>query len=264
MDRAHLIYLTFNSERQIVNLPHLVGTAGEELPILAVDNCSTDGSVDKMSEIGLTKIRRMEENLGFTGGINHALGLAQAEWMVIANPDIRPMADGWLDKLLSVPHDVGIVGARLSNDVQTSGGGRILVESEPLRRAISVPCMNGRVFSRHHLGWSRMSMNIGGMSDFTEAREVPWVAFAMCALRMGMIREIGPLDQNYWHFVSDQELCLRAWSRDWKVMYQPVPFWHTGGASMEFAPDYVSDYIRSDISRWCDVEHAHLRTSGWA
>lgn len=264
MDRAHLVYLTFNSEREIANLRHVVGTAGEELPVLAVDNCSTDASVDRMERIGLTKIRHMDENLGFTGGINYALAQTDAEWAIIANPDIRPMEDAWLASLLDVPDDCGIVGCRLTNDTQTSGGGRILVDSAPIRRAIAGPCMGGHVFTRHHLGWSRMSMNVGGVKDFSEPREVPWVAFAMCAIRMSMIHDMGPLDQSYWHFVSDQELCLRAWSREWRVMYRPVRFWHTGGASTKLAPEYVSDYIRSDIRRWCEVEHDHLRTSGWA
>lgn len=263
MSSVNLIYLTYNASADIPHLPSLVASAGEELPVIALDNASSDDSVEKLRALELD-VAVMEENLGFTAGINEGLRRCEAEWAVIANPDVRPLQNGWLTSLLDVPDDCGILGARLTDGMQVLGGGIVADRSMPLVRSAWRPALDGVVLCPELLGWARMTQNIGGPRDHTEPREVAWVAFALCALRMDMVRQIGLLDQSYWHFVSDNEYCLRAWSHNWSVRYQPVTFLHPGNTALQTAPSEVHAFVRDDIRRWCRAEPIHLQTSRWS
>ena len=131
-------------------------------------------------------------------------------------------------------------------------------------RSLPQPVPNGEVLCDELLGWTRITQLHGGPESFTKPRDVAWVAFALVALRMKMVEEIGPLDENYWHYVSDHEYCLRAWIHDWRVRYQPVTFWHKGQTALKFAPPEVEEAIRKDIRQWCAAEGEYLRASKWA
>lgn len=265
--RAALLYLTFNSEADIPHLESLVALAGQDLPVVAVDNASSDGSVAALKELGLEP-HIEEQNLGFTAGINEGLVYLveqdDYDWAVIANPDVRAQQKDWLAALLDVPAECGIVGARLINGYKVLGGGCVMGHQYPLIRPQPRGCSDGIVMCDELLGWSRISQRVGGPHDFTQARDVPWVAFSLAALRLDMVRRIGLLNEDYWHFVSDQEYCLRAWSHGYSVRYQPVIFLHPGNTCLRHAPPLVEQLICDDLSRWCKREPEYLRASMWA
>ena len=266
MPRANLVYLTYNSADEIGNLPRLLAAAGEDMPVVAIDNCSTDDSVARLQALDLDPFIP-ETNLGFTAGANIGLRYiaeeTDAEWAIIANPDIAPLVRNWLPMLLDVPPKCGVVGGRLVTGVQVLGGGYLLDSAAPLARDLPHPVDGGQVFCREMLGWSRVTQRVGDTRAFNESREVAWVAFALCALRVEMMREIGFLDETYWHFVSDHEYGLRAWAYDWSVRYQSVSFWHVGGASCVDASTEGAERSREDIRQWCRVEPEYLRASRW-
>lgn len=255
--RANLIYLTYNAAEDIPHLRSLIANAGEVLPVIAIDNCSNDGSADALRELGLD-VTEPDDNLGFTAGINAGLYQCGAEWAVIANPDVRVLEAGWLDKLLNVPPECGIVGARLHQGAMVMGGGSVMEVPASVIRQAAHDALGGQVLCDELLGWSRMTQHTGGPTDNLSPMEMPWVAFALCALRMDMVREIGFLDERFWHFYSDNEMCLRAWANEWTVWYQPVTFGHEGSAALKFAPEYVIQRTRDDVTRWCNEERIHL------
>ncbi len=266
MSRASLIYLTYNSADEIGNLPVLATAAGEDLPVVSIDNCSTDDSVERLQEIDLDP-HVLDANLGFTAGINlglrHLLDETDVEWAIIANPDVAPFERDWLTKLLDVPDECGIVGGRLVSGLEALGGGYLLDNEAPLARDLPHPVEGGTIHCREMLGWSRVTQRVGDTHAFTEPRDVAWVAFALCALRMEAVRDIGMLDAAYWHYVSDHEYGLRAWAHGWAVRFQPVSFWHVGGASRVDACAETAERARDDIRRWCRVEPEYLRASRW-
>ena len=96
-----------------------------------------------------------------------------------------------------------------------------------------------------------------------ESRDVAWVAFALCALRLSMVEQIGMLDEVYWHYVSDHEYGLRAWSHGWSVRFQPVSFYHFSQTALKTAPTEAAERAKDDIRRWCRYEHEYLLASQW-
>lgn len=258
MPRASLIYLTYNSEKDVPFLPELIEAAGEDLTLYALENASTDGTWEALLGLGVKYCIPVGMNLGFTGGINLGLKQVRAEWAIIANPDVRVSDGPWLPPLLDVPDDVGIVGARLVNGQVVMGGGCVSEAPAMVRRNAWHDVPGGRILSEDCIGRSRMSQILGGPGDFTEKRYVPWVAFALVALRMKMVHEIGLLDEQYWHFYSDNEYCLRALICGWQVMFNPVTFIHPGGSTMMNAPDEIAQRARDDIKLWCRREPEYI------
>lgn len=257
MISANLVYLTYNSEEDIPYLPRLIGSAGMELPVIAIDNCSSDNSADRLRDFGLD-VLVPEYNLGFTAGMNAGLIQCAADWAVIANPDVRALEQDWLTRLIDVPDDCGISGARLFQGAMVMGGGCVLDAPAPVIRKVARPALGGVVLCDELLGWSRMSQYTGGPTDHRVAGEMPWVAFAAVAIRMDMLRAIGFLDERFWHFYSDNELCIRAWTEGWTVRYSPVTFGHEGSAALKFAPEHVIERTREDVVRWCAEEPRRL------
>ena len=262
MFRANLVYLTYNSEADVPFLASLVSSAGEELPVIAIDNASGDDSVSRVCDLGPAVVRN-ETNLGFTAAINQGLRRCDGEWAIIINPDVRVLESNWLPRLLDVEDEVGIVGARLTNGIHVMGGGVVEPFESPMIRQCARPAPGGELLCDELLGWTRVTQIWGGLADFTRARDVAWVAFAVVALRMSMVRDIGLLDETYWHYVSDHEYCLRAWSHGWSVRYQPVAFWHHGNTAIVSAPSQVLEAAKNDIRQWCRIERQYLRSSAW-
>jgi len=122
----------WNAVEHLQKLLADLDATGSDLPIVFVDNASTDGAQDLLDEVCGANDRytliRNAENLGFTAAINQGLvAIGPGYDVLFLNSDIRlgPMVDGevqldpeWLDKLSSwldrVP-EAGLVSPRLQN-----------------------------------------------------------------------------------------------------------------------------------------------------
>jgi N-acetylglucosaminyl-diphospho-decaprenol L-rhamnosyltransferase len=67
---------------------------------------------------------------------------------------------------------------------------------------------------------------------YETAREVDWVSGACMLLRREAVEQLGGLDEGFFMYCEDTDLCRRLLDRGWTVRYEPsvvVP--HEGGAS---------------------------------
>ncbi len=83
--------------------------------VLVVDNASTDGSLLNAGKLAKNvTVFRMNTNLGFAAGNNHALAECDTEFVALLNPDAFPEAD-WLERLLAAARahpEVAAFGSR--------------------------------------------------------------------------------------------------------------------------------------------------------
>src|SRR5262249_37269672 len=102
----------------------------ESHELLLVDNGSTDGTVEYLSELAATRsnVRLVlnDENRGFAGGNNQALALASGCHVVLLNNDTI-VTDGWLTRLVSAVERTP--GAGLAGPVSNYVSGPQLVET---------------------------------------------------------------------------------------------------------------------------------------
>jgi len=104
--------------------------------VIVVDNGSSDGTVEYLSEVSLrdrrVRVERNSRNAGFAAATNRGLLLARGSVMVLLNNDTI-VVDGWLDRIIRHLHDpsLGLIGAvtnRAANESEIDVSYRTLGE----------------------------------------------------------------------------------------------------------------------------------------
>src|SRR4051812_43427474 len=87
--------VTFNSARYIAQC--LESVLEQDYPckdVIVVDNASRDETARILRDFeGRVRVVYTRENVGFAAGQNQAIGLSEAEWVLVLNPDVRLMPD---------------------------------------------------------------------------------------------------------------------------------------------------------------------------
>ena len=172
-----------------------------------VDNQSDDDSVAYVRRhFPRVNVIETGANLGYAGGNNVGLRATEAPFAVLLNPDVYVRPD-WLARIIRPFHAdprTGIVGCKLYYpDGQTlQHGGGYLTPPRALPG---------------HFGIGERDV---GQCD--EQKEVDYVIGAALALRRQMLDDIGLLDDNFFLYYEDVDLCYRAWASGYRVLYEPA------------------------------------------
>lgn len=194
------VVINWNGWRDtIACLESLVSQDYPELKILVVDNASTDDSVQRIrAAFPRVRVLQAEENRGFAAGSNLGIRCALehgAEFVWLLNNDILA-PQNTLRKLVDAAADpsVGIVGTVLKyldhpETIQAWGGGSV------------VPWTG---YARHFHGPARLDQR-------------SFLTFASVLLRGEMLKQVGLLDEGYFMYFEDSDLCFRARGAGWRL-----------------------------------------------
>ncbi len=176
--------------------------------IIVVDNNSGDGTQALIrSKYPDVKLIGNEKNLGFSAANNKGLKIAGGRYSVLLNDDtyIKDDAFGTMVKFMDGRTDIGICGPKLLN---TDGS----VQRQ------------GSILSAYK--WHSKS-----------PVEVNFVLGACMFIRASAIEKIGLLDENLFFYNDDLDLCKRAKSASFKVVYCPdARVYHYGGYGSKRMP----------------------------
>jgi GT2 family glycosyltransferase len=186
--------------------------------ILVVDNDSTDGSVPVSREQfpGVTFIEN-KKNLGFARAVNIGLGRASGKYWLVLNPDIE-VSTGSLESLVSymTAHpDVALASPKLlypDGTLQYSCRTDYSLKVLLFRRTLLATLFPDHPVLRDHLmmDW-----------DHASTREVDWVLGAAFMIRREAIRGQPVMDERFFLYFEDVDLCLRLRKEGWRVVYHP-------------------------------------------
>lgn len=205
--------------RQVSGLPGL--------EVLVIDNDSADGSEDRLrdatSREGWTswvRIIQAGRNGGFAFGnnvgIREALGSGRDfDYILLLNPDtiVRDGAIGALVEFMALHPQVGIAGSLLED---ASG----LVESS----AHTAPSPLGELESSARLGvLSRLLRRYRVSPPLRDVdHECDWVSGASLVARSKVLQLLGGLDEGFFLYFEEVDLCTRARQAGWKVWFVPA------------------------------------------
>lgn len=196
--RASIIVLTYNQleyTRKCVD--SLYRHTPEPYELIFVDNASSDGTVDFLRTVPNSKLVVNSENLGFAGGNNQGLAIAEGEYVVLLNNDAI-VTPGWLDHMLAAfdrDPSIGFVGPR-SNYV---AGAQLLPE---------VPYTKLEDLDAFAVQRASAYAGQGSPTLFI-------VGFCL-ALRRSVVERIGGLDTRFGSGnFEDNDYCLRAVRGGW-------------------------------------------------
>ncbi len=192
--------LTYNCIKSLVDTG-----ATDVAEIILADDVSTDAVIFLGSLISNLRVSRNTENLGFLRNCNRAAQMARGKILVFLNNDTIAQA-GWLQKLLETFDKFPGVGI---------AGSKLLYDDGILQEAGGLLWQDGSAWNFGNRGDTKAP-------EFNYVREVDYVTGASLAVRTDLFRAFGGFDEHYVPaYCEDSDLCLKASSAGWKVLYQP-------------------------------------------
>ncbi len=180
-----------------------------------VDNASTDGSADMVRErFPWARLIENCENVGFARANNQALRQATGRYVLLLNSDtaVQPGALETLVRFMDGNARAGACGARLLN----SDG-----SLQPACHPMLTP---GREFWRLSFldrVWPHASYPVHRW-DTATPRRVEVIKGACLLLRREALEQVGALDEAYFMYTEEVDLCYRLAQAGWEVWYVPA------------------------------------------
>lgn len=207
--RVTVVVVNFNGGDMVLDCLSALRRQGfDDFRTVVVDNASSDGSAQRIAadfpEVALLQSPR---NLGFAGGVNHALrSMAPGEYVALLNPDAFPDPD-WLEQL---------VAAARRHPEAAAFGSRML-------RAGDAATLDG-VGDAYHV--SGMVWRVGYGSPAAERYANGGEIFSPCAAaalyRTAAVLAAGGMDEDFFCYVEDVDLGFRLRLAGHSCRYVPA------------------------------------------
>ena len=203
----------------------------EEFEIIGVDNASTDGSVETIKkDFPDVKIIANSDNCGFSAANNQAIRIAKGKYVFLLNPDtiVYPNSLDTLTTFLDEHPDVGACGPKF---LDANGQVHSSVGYVPTFRSL----LYGRTFLRSLGIFRRRHKELTARNfDFEKSGDVDQLSGAALMVRRSVMEEIGLMDENFFMYYEDVDLCLRIRKTGFRIVYLPDSIiTHIGGKSSD-------------------------------
>jgi N-acetylglucosaminyl-diphospho-decaprenol L-rhamnosyltransferase len=239
MQDIAIVIVNYNTRDDLDRCLATVPDAAAKLSYQAivVDNASHDGSASMVRERHpWATVIETDQNGGYAYANNiglRSVGLGQPgssyRYALLLNPDtlLPPRALSRMVAFMDANQDVGVSGPKL---VRRDGS-----LDRACRRSFPSPVVsfcrlsglsnlfpNSRVFGRYNLTY---------LDEDAEA-DVDAVVGAFMLIRAEALAQAGLLDESFFMYGEDLDLCYRIKERGWRVVYHPqVTITHLKGAS---------------------------------
>jgi N-acetylglucosaminyl-diphospho-decaprenol L-rhamnosyltransferase len=203
----------------------LYATGYEDFEVVVVDN-----DLEAPPEI-LHPVRliRNPQNVGFARACNQGMEASKGENVLFINPD-TVVEGGFFESLegfLDENPRAGVVGPKIvgfEGDVQLTARKELSFLSGILGRTSLLT----RLFPKNPL----VKRLFPAAEKLTGPTAVDWIAGTCMAVRRRTLEEIGGMDERFFMYFEDADLCRRAREAGWLVYYLPqIEVSHHSGAS---------------------------------
>jgi len=185
--------------------------------IFVVDNGSQDGSVEMVkNEFLKVKLIVNNKNLGFAGANNQAIKIAQGEFVLLLNPDMKVFPDTLSNMLLW-----------MKENKQASVAGCLLVDRfndivNHVRRFPTILNQAAIVLKLPHLFPKMLDNYLFTDFNYSQAAKVDSIRGSFFMLRRKVLEKIGLLDERYFLWFEEVDFCKRIKKAGAKVWYTPT------------------------------------------
>ncbi len=227
-----IIIVNWNGlEHLKLSLPSLEQLDYQLIKTYIVDNGSTDGSIAYIKK-NYPKVVLIEagQNLGFTGGNNvgmKAALAAQFEYLMLLNNDTKVSPDlvNQLVTFMNTDQHIGIAQPKL------------LLLDHPDRIDSCGSWLTRTGFLLHY------GCEEKDQSAYNKIQPMFTVKGAAMIMRRTMLEQVGLLDNDFFAYFEETDLCWRAWLAGWQVYYAPVStVYHKIGGSTKKIGSSVINY----------------------
>lgn len=232
-----LLAACLDALRQAIRLAPDVSTR-----VVVVDNASRDGSAalvrDRFPEF---ELRALDRNLGFSAGNNVALRDSRSPFVLLLNPDteVRGDAPAALVRFLEAHPAAGAVGGRLvypDGSFQHSAFrfptlAMSFLDFFPINHRLTDSRLNGR----YPKDW------------YDRPFEVDHPLGACLMIRREALDRVGLMDEGYFMYAEEVDLCWRIKQAGWQVWYTPEAtiVHHQAASTRQFRGEMLVQLHRS-------------------
>jgi N-acetylglucosaminyl-diphospho-decaprenol L-rhamnosyltransferase len=218
-----VVVVAYNS-RETLRSCVAAQVADPRAAVVVVDNASPDDALDTIADLDVS-IVQAARNGGFSAGCNLGLAAGDAPYVLLLNPDARLEPDA-LTRLLGA----------LEADAGAALAAPLIVEDD------GSPAPSQRRFPRlrstvaQALFVHRLLPGLDELVHDPAAYAAPgtpeWVSGACMLVRRSVLEQLGGMDERFFLYCEDTDLCRRIWDAGLRVRFEPAArARHVGGAS---------------------------------
>lgn len=198
--------------------------------VWVVDNASTDDSPRMVRErFPWVHLIENRDNVGFARANNQALQQCAGEYILLLNPDTLVTAGALqaLMEFLERHPEAGAAGARI-----LTPGGSLQISSHPR------PTLSRELWRLFHLdSLSSYAAYPRSKWDTNQPQAVDVLGGACLLLRRDVLERVGSLDEEYFIYAEEVDLCYRIQAAGWSLYWVPqAEVVHFGGQSTRQVP----------------------------
>jgi N-acetylglucosaminyl-diphospho-decaprenol L-rhamnosyltransferase len=211
--------------------------------VVVVDNASSDGSLETVADLPVHAVA-LPDNRGFAHGCNVGICAGRERFVLLLNPDAT-LDERSLRHLVQVLEDDERVGAVAPQIRHSDGSLEFSLRRFPrLRSSYSRALFLHRMFPRAH--WS--DEVVRNEEAYVRRWSPEWVSGACILLRRALVEDLGGLDERFFLYSEDTDLCRRVHDAGFEIRYEPTArATHAGGGSApraELLPVLAASRVR--------------------
>jgi GT2 family glycosyltransferase len=202
-------------------------SAMPDVRTVVVDNACPTDSTATVADLPITLVRA-GRNGGFAAGCNVGIATGSAPYVLLLNPDAR-LSHEDVEALVAVlEHDprAGLAAPRI---LDADGELEYSLRRFPRRRSTYAQALF------LHRIWPKATWTDELVRDpaaYERPHSPEWVSGACMLIRREALEAVGGLDESYFLYCEDIDICARLREHGWDVRYEPTAtVHHVGGAS---------------------------------
>jgi N-acetylglucosaminyl-diphospho-decaprenol L-rhamnosyltransferase len=196
------------------------------LAVTVVDNASPDGGLATIDDLPVAKIRA-DANRGFAAGCNIGWRAGSAPAVLFLNPDARILEED-VQALGAVLDEanVGIAAPRL---LGADGALQFSIRRFPSLRSTYAQALFVHRLARESAWTDEV---VRDLDAYATAHAVDWASGACLLVRRSLLEQLDGLDEGFFMYCEDTDLCKRATDLGLATVYEPAATaTHIGGRS---------------------------------
>jgi GT2 family glycosyltransferase len=239
--RVQAVVVAYNSARTLRACVAPLA-AMEGVGVIVVDNASPDDSLGAVAGLPVTTVRSTR-NRGFAAGCNLGVAHASAPYVLLLNPDARIAAPA-LDALAAVLDADATVGIAAPRILEQDGSLAHSQRRFPRRRSTFAQAL-----FLHRL-WPRAAWTDELVRDpaaYEVAGSPEWVSGACMLVRRSTLEALGGLEERYFLYCEDIDLCARMHHAGFSVRFVPEAVVHHEGGASRPREELLALYARNRV-----------------